>query len=93
MMVAAFISEYGWLARWTFRPGGKRDGYYTTAKILEHATEAMDTLDETRPDERHVFAYDNATTHTARPPDGLSARHMVVNPRQKKVKRPTFSAP
>ncbi|KAF7373764.1 hypothetical protein MSAN_00588000 [Mycena sanguinolenta] len=49
MMVAAFISEHGWLARWTFRPGGKRDGYYTTAKILEHATEAMDILDKTRP--------------------------------------------
>ncbi|KAJ6616052.1 hypothetical protein B0H10DRAFT_2219791 [Mycena sp. CBHHK59/15] len=68
MMVAAFISENRWLACWTFRPGGKRDGYYTTDKILEHAAEAMDILDETRLDKCHVFAYDNVTTHTARPP-------------------------
>ncbi|KAF7347122.1 hypothetical protein MVEN_01466400 [Mycena venus] len=90
MMVAAFMSEYGWLARWTFRPGGKRDGYYTTEKILEHATEAMDILDETRPAERHVFAYDNATTHTAQPPDGLSARRMVVKPPTERSKKTNF---
>jgi hypothetical protein len=90
MMVAAFISEYGWLCRWTFRPGAKRDGYYTTAKILDHATEAMDILDKTRPHERHVFGYDNATTHTARAPDALSARHMVVKPPTPKSKKTNF---
>ncbi|KAJ7913207.1 hypothetical protein B0H13DRAFT_1612824 [Mycena leptocephala] len=90
MMVAAFMSEHGWLARWTLRPGGKRDGYYTGAKILDHATEAMDILDETRPHERHVFAYDNATTHTARAPNALSARRMVVKPPTSKSKKTNF---
>ncbi|KAJ7927374.1 hypothetical protein B0H13DRAFT_2312578 [Mycena leptocephala] len=90
MMVAAFVSEHGWLARWTFRPGGKQDGYYTNAKILEHATEAMDTLDQTRPHECHVFAYDNATTHTARAPDALSARRMVVKPPTSRSKTANF---
>ncbi|KAJ6552142.1 hypothetical protein B0H10DRAFT_2242245 [Mycena sp. CBHHK59/15] len=90
MMVAAFILENGWLARWTFWPGGKRDGYYTTDKILGHAAEAMDILDETRPDECHVFAYDNATTHTAQPPNGLSARRMVVKPLTERSKKTNF---
>jgi hypothetical protein len=90
MMVAAFVSEHGWLVRWTFCPGGKRDGYYTNAKILEYATEAMDTLDQTRPHEHHVFAYDHATTHTARAPDVLSTHHMVVKPPTSQSKKTNF---
>ncbi|KAJ6483032.1 hypothetical protein DFH09DRAFT_950068 [Mycena vulgaris] len=90
MMVAAFVSEYGWLARVTLRPGKNRDGYYTNAEILVHATQAMDILDRTRPDERHVLAYDNAKTHTARAPNALSARNMVVKPPTLKSKKPNF---
>ncbi|KAJ6610922.1 hypothetical protein B0H10DRAFT_2224629 [Mycena sp. CBHHK59/15] len=90
MMVAPFILENGWLAHWTFWPGGKRDGYYTTDKILEHAAKAMDILDETWPDKCHVSAYDNATTHTARPPNGLSARCMVIKPLTERSKKTNF---
>jgi hypothetical protein len=67
-------------ARTLFRPGKNRDGYQTTDDILEQATIAMDILDKDYSDEKHVFAYDNATIHTARPANALSARHMQVNP-------------
>ncbi|KAJ7483017.1 hypothetical protein B0H11DRAFT_1723388 [Mycena galericulata] len=86
-MVAAFVSEYGWLALWTLRPGKNRDGYYNNAEILKHATAAMDILDETRPHEHHAFANDNAKTHTAWAPDALSARDMVVKPPTSKSKK------
>ncbi|KAF7333551.1 hypothetical protein MSAN_02420000 [Mycena sanguinolenta] len=79
MMVIAFVSpDYGWEARLTIKPGKTRDGYYGNEEILKHATTMMDTLDEKRPNEIHVLAYDNATIHTARAPDALSARYMVV---------------
>ncbi|PBK83278.1 hypothetical protein ARMGADRAFT_1048481 [Armillaria gallica] len=66
--------------RTIFRPGKNCDGYYTNAEILEQATKAMDILDHDYPNERHVFAYDNATTHTARAPDALSASKMPAKP-------------
>ncbi|KAJ7484582.1 hypothetical protein FB451DRAFT_1393117 [Mycena latifolia] len=66
MMVIAFVSpDHGWEARLTMRPGKNHDGYYGNKEILEHATIMMDTLDAKYPDETHVFAYDNATNHTA----------------------------
>ena len=40
----------------------------------------MDILDTDYSDEKHVFAYDNATIHTARPPASLSAKQMPANP-------------
>jgi hypothetical protein len=40
----------------------------------------MDILDEDYADEKHVLAYDNATIHTARAPDALSATKMTVKP-------------
>jgi hypothetical protein len=39
----------------------------------------MDILSRDYPDEVHVFAYDNATIHTCRPADALSARYMPLN--------------
>ncbi|THV06141.1 hypothetical protein K435DRAFT_816013 [Dendrothele bispora CBS 962.96] len=84
MMVGHFVSpDYGWNLKtaWTLlRPGKNRDGYQTTEDILEQATVAMDILDADYPDEKHVFAYDNATIHTARPANALSARYMPVKP-------------
>ncbi|KAJ3780523.1 hypothetical protein GGU10DRAFT_397774 [Lentinula aff. detonsa] len=67
-------------ARVLFQPGKTRDGYQTTQNILDQATIAMDILDADYPDEQHVFAYDNATIHTARSPDALSATAMPCNP-------------
>ncbi|KAJ7200600.1 hypothetical protein GGX14DRAFT_400597 [Mycena pura] len=79
-MIIAFVSpDYGWAARKTMRPGKNRDGYYGNKEILEHATEMMDFLDANHPDEEHVLAYDNATTHTARAADALSAGKMPLN--------------
>ncbi|KAJ7199473.1 hypothetical protein GGX14DRAFT_373116 [Mycena pura] len=80
MMAIAFVSpDHGWAARKLIRPGKNRDGYYGNADILKHATEMMDWLDEHHQNETHVFAYDNATNHTARAVDALSARKMPVN--------------
>ncbi|KAJ7197754.1 hypothetical protein GGX14DRAFT_402382 [Mycena pura] len=80
LMVIAFVSpDYGWAARLLFRPGKNRDGYYGRDDILAHATLMMDQLDNDHPDEDHIFAYDNATTHTARAADALSALKMPVN--------------
>jgi hypothetical protein len=40
----------------------------------------MDILEKDFPDERHVFSYDNATTHQKRHPNSLSATKMTLNP-------------
>lgn len=68
-------------AREIFKPGKNRDGYFTNEDILAQLKKAMDIL-ESGPVfalEEHVFLYDNATTHTMRAPDALSARKMPVN--------------
>ncbi|SJL08507.1 uncharacterized protein ARMOST_11871 [Armillaria ostoyae] len=92
LMVGDFVSpDYGWLksldgkedARVLLRPGKTHDGYQTTEDILKQATRAMDILDHDYPDETHVFAYDNATIHTARQPDALSALNMTLKPSSK----------
>lgn len=88
LMVADFISaNYGWLqsldgnvhARVLFRAGKAREGYFTNADILKHATMAMDILDKDYSDEDHVLVFDNATTHLKREPDALSASKMPKN--------------
>jgi hypothetical protein len=91
-MAADFVSaDYGWLkappgsgvddeARILFKAGKNRDGYFTNDDVLEHATRAMDLLEQHYPDDQHVFVYDNATTHTARPANSLSARSMTLGP-------------
>lgn len=43
----------------------------------------MDILDLDYSNERHVLAYDNATIHTARAEDALSALHMTLKPSNK----------
>lgn len=88
-MVGDFVSpDYGWLkgkdgsdARVLFRCGKSRDGYQTTDDIIKQAQRAMDILDGHFPDELHVMAYDNATIHTARAPNALSARKMTLKPK------------
>ncbi|KDQ49169.1 hypothetical protein JAAARDRAFT_143792 [Jaapia argillacea MUCL 33604] len=89
LMVADFVSaDYGWLrfgdeaARVLFKAGASRDGYFTNDDILTHATAAMDILDCHLPDKRHVFVFDNATTHLKRADDALSARKMPKFPTQ-----------
>ncbi len=71
------------------RAGKNHNGYQTVEHIIAQATRAMDILDRDYPDERHVFAYDNATIHSARAPDALSAMKMTSGPSHNfnKVKR------
>ena len=66
-------------ARTLFKAGKARDGYFTNEDVIQQATRAMDILDKDFPDERHVFSYDNATTHLKRHPDALSATKMTLN--------------
>ena len=89
LMVADFISaDYGWLksiddpskaARVLFKAGIDRQGYFDNKDVLEQTRTAMDILEQDRPHEHHVFVFDNATTHTKRADDALSARRMPKN--------------
>ncbi|CAL1697595.1 unnamed protein product [Somion occarium] len=85
LMVSDFVSaDYGWLhspdgiksARVYFHAGKNREGYFTNEDICTQTEEAMAIVKECYPNEDHVFIFDNATTHLARAPDALSARHM-----------------
>ena len=87
LMIADFVSaDYGWLrfdgeaARVLFKAGKNRDGYFTNSEILDHVTTAMNILDKHAPLEKHVFMFDNATTHLKRANDALSARNMPKGP-------------
>jgi hypothetical protein len=89
LMVADFISaDYGWLcspdgqesARVLFKPGKNRDGYFDCDDIIDQSTKAMDILERHFPDDDHIFIFDNATTHTKRADDALSARKMPKFP-------------
>jgi len=90
LMVADFVSaDYGWLrgpdgrsARRLFRPGKKRDGWFTNEDILEQIKDAIALVKELYPHDDHIFVYDNATTHLKRPVDAPSARNMPKNPNE-----------
>ncbi|TFY77445.1 hypothetical protein EWM64_g6566 [Hericium alpestre] len=91
LMIADFVSaDHGWLrspdgqesTRVLWKTGGARDGYFTNDEILEQVTKAMDILDKHYSHERHVFIFDNATTHRKWPDDSLSARNMSKKPTQ-----------
>lgn len=62
------------------KAGNTCEGYQTTQTITDQSTCAMDILDEDHPDEKHALAYDNATIHTTRAPDALSAVMMTLKP-------------
>jgi hypothetical protein len=87
LMYANFVSaDYGWLQapdgrspEILLKPGKSQDGYLTNEEILEQYKCASALLKELYPNEDHVLVYDNATTHTKRPDDGLSARHTPKN--------------
>ena len=85
LMVIDYVSaDYGWLqspdgkekACQLFKAGKARDGYFTNEQILVHAMKAMDILEKHYPNNLHIFAYDNATTHTKCRDGALSARSM-----------------
>jgi transposase len=85
MMTAQFFSpDHGYLrspdgkedSRVIFRPGKNRDGYFDNEDIILQATMAMDVCEKYYPNEKHIFIFDNATTHLKRAENALSARKM-----------------
>lgn len=84
MVVDMVSPEYGWLhspdgkeeARVLFKVGVNREGYFTNNDILAQVQKSMDILEKHYPDDDHVFIFDNATTHTKRADNALSARNM-----------------
>jgi hypothetical protein len=86
LMVADFVSaDYAWLrsadgsksTHVLFKAGKNWEGYFTNSDIVEHATAAMNILEQDYSDEDHVFVFDNATTHQKREEDALSATKML----------------
>jgi hypothetical protein len=84
-MVADFVSaDYGWLhspnnksnAQVLLKPGKNHDGYFTNDKVLDQVTASMDILTRYYTNEKHVFVFDNAKTHSKCPEDSLSTCHM-----------------
>ena len=82
LMVADFVStDYGWLQSpdgaveaWVYFKAKKAyDGYFTNSNILEHATKAMNILEDHFLHNKHIFIFDNAMTYLKHPNDGLSA--------------------
>ncbi|KAF7311423.1 hypothetical protein MKEN_01044500 [Mycena kentingensis (nom. inval.)] len=70
-MINDFVSpEYGWL--WS----KQRNELGST--IIAQVTRAMDIFERDYAHNRHTFAYDNTTIHTARAPDALSALGMTM---------------
>lgn len=92
LMISDFVSaDYGWLqspdgsetARMVFRAGKNRDGYFTNDSILGQVARAMDILEKHYPGDKHVFIFDNATTHTKRVAAAPCARNMPKGPSSK----------
>jgi hypothetical protein len=88
-MVADFVSaDYGWLrspdgkeaAQVIFKAGKNQDGYFTNEDIIQQTQHAMDIVQKYYPHDRHIFVFDNATTHSKRPVAASSARKMTKNP-------------
>jgi hypothetical protein len=63
-------------ARKLFKAGKNRDGYFTHEDVIAQALKAAAIVKACWPEYDHVFIFDNAPTHSKRPDDALSARHM-----------------
>ena len=84
-MISDFVSaDYGWLcsadgqesACVELKPGKNRDGYFTNDEVLEQVTVAINLARKLYPNDDHAFVFDNATTHSKRAEDALSARNL-----------------
>ncbi|KAL5499278.1 hypothetical protein ACEPAH_1796 [Sanghuangporus vaninii] len=88
-MVSDFCTpEAGWLksadgsqeARVYFRAGKNRDGYFTHKDIEKQVQNAIEIFEDRFPECTALFAFDNATIHSKRAKDALSACHMPKFP-------------
>lgn len=61
-------------------PGENRDGYITNQDICDQLVLAIGLAKAKYPEAEHIFIYDNATTHTKRRDDALSACQMTLKP-------------
>ncbi|KAG6844978.1 hypothetical protein H0H87_001921 [Tephrocybe sp. NHM501043] len=86
LMVSDFVSaDFGWLsalngiesAHVYCRQAKNRDGYFYNEDIIKQTQDAMDILTRDYPQFEHVFIFDNATAHTARADNPLSAQYMT----------------
>ncbi|KAF9441984.1 hypothetical protein P691DRAFT_623661, partial [Macrolepiota fuliginosa MF-IS2] len=88
-IVADFVSaDSGWLcspggsesAHVLFRAGKSHDGYFTNDDIIAQVKKAMDILKKYFPHDKHIFVFDNATTHAKQPPTAPAACNMPKGP-------------
>ncbi|KAA1476290.1 hypothetical protein DENSPDRAFT_784809 [Dentipellis sp. KUC8613] len=96
LMISDFlVPEWGRLkhddmeARMVFRAGKNRDGYFMNDDMLKAVDNAIDIF-EARTDGRAtgLFIFDNATIHTKRADDALSASRMPKRPNKGWTHRP-----
>ncbi|CAG8751443.1 21581_t:CDS:2, partial [Gigaspora margarita] len=60
--------------------GANQDGYWDSAKLFEQVRKAIPIFERTHPECVGVFAFDNATSHTAFAENALVASKMNLNP-------------
>jgi hypothetical protein len=59
-----------------FKAGKACDGYFSNEDILAQCQKAMDIVQEFWPNEKHMFIFDNTTTHLKCPDGSVSAHKM-----------------
>jgi hypothetical protein len=89
-MVANFASadSYGWLpssngsesACVLIKAGKNRNGYFSNAQIVDHATQPMNSVTKYYFDSDHVFVFDNAPSHMKRADTLLLACSVPLKP-------------
>jgi len=89
LMVVHFVSaDCGWLqspdgketAHVLFKAGKSREGYFTNKNVLEQTQTAMNIAEKYYPNDKHIFIFDNATTHMKQPATAISTCKMTKNP-------------
>lgn len=60
--------------------GANRDGFWDSRKLLEQVIRAINIFERTHPGNVGIFAFDNATSHTAFAEDALVASKMNLSP-------------
>ncbi|KAF8597418.1 hypothetical protein BDV93DRAFT_534547 [Ceratobasidium sp. AG-I] len=69
--------------RVVFCPGKERDGYFCNQHVCDQLLRAIAIVKDQYPDGKHVFIFDNATTHTKMPEDAPVVSKMTLGPLQK----------
>jgi hypothetical protein len=47
-----------------FKAGKNQGGYFTNENVLAQVEVAMNIIDKYYPNDKHIFIFDNTTTHT-----------------------------